>query len=78
MRTWMVVTEIFLLGLWVDDWGLGVAGATAGFPSAVRDLQSHQTTHLQSNQTRLIDSSIDSVGQAWTDPVRIRPPPGRE
>lgn len=75
MKTWIVVTEIFLLGLWIDDWGLAVEGAIARLRRAVRDLLSITPTHLI---TTLMDSSNDLSLQTWYCPALIRPPPLRE
>jgi hypothetical protein len=75
MKTWMVVTEIFLLGLWVDDWGLGVESAIAQSGRSVHDLQSSKPTPFQTTST---NSSNDLSQLQWYCPAFIRPPPLRE
>ena len=66
MKTWIVVTEIFLLGLWIDDWGLAVEGAIARLSRAIHDLKSLSPTHLI---TTFTDSSNDSSFQRWYCPI---------
>jgi hypothetical protein len=73
MKTWIVVTEIFLLGLWIDDWGLATGGQVARPGRAVRNPETPEPTHLQ---TTLTDrSNSDSSQQKWTCPLSVRPPP---
>lgn len=75
MKTWIVVTEIFLLGLWIDDWGLGGEGAITRVRRAIHNLGSLLPTHLS---TPFNDSSNDSSLQRWYCPISVRPPPLRE
>ncbi|MEN6575151.1 MAG: hypothetical protein ABFD90_02320 [Phycisphaerales bacterium] len=75
MKTWIVVTEIFLLGLWIDDWGLAIEGAVAHPRRAIHDPETNEPTHLQ---TTFSDSSNNSFPQKWTCPLSVRPPPLRE
>lgn len=74
MKTWIVITEIFLLGLWVDDWGLGVETAATGSGRTLR----HKTltpTHLT---TTFMSLSDEASVQQWYCPATVRPPPLRE
>jgi len=75
MKTWIVVTEIFLLGLWIDDWGLGPERAAARPRRTVRDPETAKPTPFQ---TTLIDLSNESSLQTWYGPNSVRPPPLRE
>ena len=75
MKTWIVVTEIFLLGLWIDDWGLATGGAVAHPRRAVHDPETNEPTHVQ---TTFTDLSSDSSLLKWTCPVTVRPPPVRK
>jgi len=75
MKTWIVVTEIFLLGLWIDDWGLAAGCVMAHPPRAVHDPEAGKPTHLQ---TTLTDQSNSSSLQEWYCPMTVRPPPLRE
>lgn len=72
MKTWIVITEIFLLGLWVDDWGLAVGGALARLGRSLRDFATLTPTHLI---TTFSSSSNESSLQQWYCPVSVRPPP---
>jgi len=71
MKTWIVITEIFLLGLWVDDWGLGVEGAMARLHRAIREFKTLTPAHI----TTFMGSSNESSAQRWCCPIFIRPPP---
>jgi len=73
MKTWIVITEIFLLGLWVDDWGLEVAAA--GQRGAIRTLSTLTPTPFF---TTFMSSSNESSMQRWYGSVWVRPPPLRE
>jgi len=75
MKTWIVITEIFLLGLWVDDWGLGVEAAAAGAQGATQDSATLTPTPLF---TTFMDSLDDSCTQRWSCPAWVRPPPRRK
>jgi hypothetical protein len=75
MKTWIVITEIFLLGLWVDDWGLGVESAAADHGRAIRNLTTLTPSHLY---TTFMSLSNESTVQQWYCPVSVRPPPLRE
>ncbi len=72
MKTWIVITEIFLLGLWVDDWGLAVEGALARLGRAIHDFGTLTPTHLITTFTSL---SNELSAQQWYCPVSVRPPP---
>jgi hypothetical protein len=72
MKTWIVITEIFLLGLWVDDWGLAVGGALARLGRAIHDLATLTPTSLIITSLR---SSNELSSQQWYCPVVVRPPP---
>jgi hypothetical protein len=73
MKTWIVITEIFLLGLWVDDWGLEVAAA--GLRGAIRKLSTLTPTPFF---TTFMSLSNESIVQRWYGSVWVRPPPLRE
>ncbi len=75
MKTWIVVTEIFLLGLWIDDWGLAAEGAIAHVRRAIRGARSLLPTHLI---TTFMNLSNDSSLQRWYCPISVRPPPPPE
>lgn len=72
MKTWIVITEIFLLGLWVDDWRLGAEGAIARLRRAIREFKTLTPTHLIDTFTSL---SNESSVQRWYCSICIRPPP---
>lgn len=72
MKTWIVITEIFLLGLWVDDWGLGVEAAAAGVQGATQDSATLTPTPLF---TTFMNLSNESIVQRWYCSVWVRPPP---
>jgi len=74
MKTWIVITEIFLLGLWIDDWGLGVEGAMARVRRAIRELKTLTSTY---SIATFMSLSNESSSQRWYCPVSIRPPPLR-
>ncbi|HSV99077.1 MAG TPA: hypothetical protein VLI39_02825 [Sedimentisphaerales bacterium] len=73
MKTWIVITEIFLLGLWIDDWGLEVA--PAGLRGVVRQLSTLTPTPFFATFMSL---SNESIVQRWYGSVWVRPPPPRE
>jgi hypothetical protein len=72
MKTWIVITEIFLLGLWIDDWGLGVQGTMARLRRAIRKFETLTPTHLIAT---FMSQSNDSSLQQWYRSMSIRPPP---
>lgn len=72
MKTWIVITEIFLLGLWVDDWGLAVGGALARLGRFLRDFATLTPTSLIVTS---LSSSNELSSQQWYGPVSVRPPP---
>ncbi len=75
MKTWIVVTEIFLLGLWIDDWGLGADGTVSRLRQVIHDPETGEPTHLQ---TTFLNVSNDSSLLSWYGPTSVRPPPQRE
>jgi hypothetical protein len=72
MKTWMVITEIFLLGLWIDDWGLGIQDAMAHQGRAIRGFKTLTPTYPITTLTSL---SNESSEQRWYCPTSVRPPP---
>ena len=75
MKTWIVITEIFLLGLWVDDWGLGVQAAAGDTQGTTPDFSTLTPTPFF---TTFMNSSNESCMQRWYCPATVRPPPLRE